>query len=128
MVENAINTRTGMVWITGDGIIRQNVVPGTDFTLQDAQETVTSMLKLSERKASPILVDLTGLKSITREARHYFGEGITSHEARAVALLFSSAVTQVIGNFFLRFNNPNIPIKLFSSESQAITWLKGFLS
>ncbi len=128
MVENATNTRTGTVWIAGDGIIRQNVVPGTDFTLQDAQETVTSMLKLSERKASPMLVDLTGLKSITHEARHYFGGEITGHEARAVALLFSSVITQVIGNFFLRFNNPKVPIKLFSSETQALTWLREFLS
>ncbi len=128
MVENAIKTRTGTVWITGDDIIRQNVVPGTDFTLQDAQETITVMSKLSEGKAYPILVDLTGLKSITREARHYFGEEITRHEARAVALLFGSAVTQVIGNFFLRFNNPKIPIKLFSSETQALTWLREFLS
>ena len=73
MVENAINTRTGTVWIAGDGIIRQNVVPGTDFILQDAQETVTSMLKLSEGRVYPMLVDLTGLKSITHEARNYFG-------------------------------------------------------
>ena len=128
MVENAVNTRTGTLWIAGNGIIRQNVVPGTDFTLQDAQETITVMSKLSEGKAYPILVDLTGLKSITREARHYFGEEITSHEARAVALLFSSVITQVIGNFFLRFNNPKVPIKLFSSETQALTWVREFLS
>ena len=128
MVENAVNTRTGTLWIAGNGIIRQNVVPGTDFTLQDAQETVTSMLKLSEGKVYPMLVDLTGLKSITHEARHYFGGEITGHEARAVALLFSSVITQVIGNFFLRFNNPKVPIKLFSSETQALTWLREFLS
>ncbi len=128
MIESAINTRTGTVCITSDGIIRQNVIPGTDFTLQDAQETITSMRKLSEERVYPMLVDLTGLKSITYEARHYFGGEITGHEARAVALLFSSVITQVIGNFFLRFNNPKVPIKLFSSETQALTWLREFLS
>ncbi len=93
MVEKVINNRSGKVWLAEDGIIRQNVVPHTDFTLQDAQETITAAIKLSEGKPYPILVDLAGLKSISKEARNYFGEEVTSHDLSAVALLFSSAVT-----------------------------------
>ncbi len=128
MAEKVINTRSGKVWLTEDGIIRQNVVPHTDFTLQDAQETIAAAVKLSEGKPLPMLVDLTGLKSITKEARNYFGKEVTSHNLSAVGLLFTSAVTQVLGNFFLRFNRPEIPVKLFNSETQAIRWLKEFLS
>ena len=128
MVEKVINNRSGKVWLAEDSIIRQNVVPHTDFTLQDAQETIAAAIKLSEGKPYPILVDLTGLKSINKEARNYFGEEVTSHDLSAVGLLVSSAVTQVFGNFFLRFNRPEIPVRLFNSEAEAISWLKEFSS
>ena len=127
MVENAIQTRAGKVWLLDDGILRQECVPNTELTLQDAQELITAHVKLSDGKPRPVLIYMRGIKSVTREARQYFGENLTRQYMSVVALLASSAVTKVIGSFFLRFHKTDSPVKLFGSETEALKWLKGFL-
>lgn len=127
MVENAINTRAGTVWLPDDRILRQEFVSNTELTLQEAQELIAANVKLSNGKPRPMLVYTRGLKSVTREARQYFGENLTPQYVRAVALLADSAVTTVIGSFFLRFHKTDSPVKLFGSETEALKWLKGFL-
>lgn len=127
MAENTIQTRTGKIWLLNDGILRQECVPNTELTLQDAQELITAHVKLSNGKPRPVLIYMRGVKSVTREARQYFGESLTRQYMSAVALLANSAVTKVIGSFFLRFHKTDSPVKLFGSETEALKWLKGFL-
>ena len=127
MAENAIHTRIGKVWLSDDGILQQEHVPNTEITLQDAKELTNAYVKLSNGKPRPVLVYMQGVKSVTREARQYFGEHITPQNMIAVALLSNSPVTNVIGSFFLRFHKTDSPVKLFSSETEALKWIKGFL-
>jgi hypothetical protein len=125
VAENVINISSGKLSLADDGIINQTVFPDTHFTLKDARDAIAAALKLSKGNPCLILVNLTGMRSITREAREYFGE-VTSQKFSAVGLLFKSPVTKVLGNFFLRFNKPKTPVRLFSSEAEALKWLKGF--
>jgi hypothetical protein len=36
-------------------------------------------------------------------------------------------MSRVIGNFFIGFSRTNIPTRLFTSEAEAIDWLKTFI-
>ncbi len=126
MVENAINTRCSKLWLDEGGIVHELFSPKTDVTIQDAKQSMAVGLELSEGADFAWLVDITQMKSITKEAREYFGKVENSH-MKAVALVTSSPVSKVFGNFFLRFNKPKLPVRLFSSEKQAIRWLKEFL-
>ncbi len=126
MVENAINTRCSKLWLDEGGIVHERFFPKTDFTIQDAKQSLAVGLELSEGADFSWLVDISNLKSITKEAREHFGKIEDSH-MKAVALVTSSPVSTVFGNFFLRFNKPMLPVRLFSSEIQAHDWLKSFL-
>ncbi len=126
MVENAINTRCSKLWLDEGGILHEHFFPKTDFTIQDAKQSMAVGLELSESTDFSWLVDMTNMKSITKEAREYFGKVENSH-IKAVGLVTNSPVSRVFGNFFLRFNKPAIPVRLFSSEPQALKWLEGFL-
>ena len=126
MVENAINTRCSKLWLDDGGILHEYFSPKTDFTIQDAEQSMAVGLELSEGADFSWLVDMTGMKSITKEAREYFGE-VENSQMKAVGLVTNSPVSKVFGNFFLRFNKPKLPVRLFSSEKQAIRWLKEFL-
>lgn len=127
MVENAINTRCSKLWLDDGGILHEQFVPKTDLTIQDAEQSMAVGLELSEGADFSWLVDITNMKSITKEAREYFGKVENSH-LKAVGLVTNSPISKVFGNFFLRFNKPEIPVRLFSSEIQAHDWLKEFLS
>ena len=73
-------------------------------------------------------LDLRQIKSQTREARDYYGGEESGRCFSAAAVLVESPVSRLLGNFFIGFNkSTNAPLKLFTSEQEAIEWLKTFL-
>jgi len=67
------------------------------------------------------LSDIRQLKSVCQKSRKH----LANHSvAKASAVLVSSGFSTMVGNIFLKFNKPNFPIRLFTSEEKAMTWLK----
>lgn len=97
-----------------------------DHTLEHARENIIEESRVLDGRKVPLLVDLTRLRSIERRARQFYGsaEGVAPY--LAIALLISSPVTKVIGNFFMGLNKLPRPTKLFTSREEAITWLEGY--
>ncbi|MEQ1569384.1 MAG: hypothetical protein ABMA64_27350 [Myxococcota bacterium] len=72
----------------------------------------------------PVLVQLGGVRSVTREARQFFAtDPLNLSVASRVALVGSNPVARVIGNFFLGLNRSSLPVRLFGSTEDALTWL-----
>lgn len=67
------------------------------------------------------------MRSISREARHYYAGQEAAASASAVALIVDTPVSKVLGNFYLGLSNPILPSRLFSSKDDALAWLKGYL-
>jgi hypothetical protein len=122
-----IVTKLNTVWLGEDGIARVIHVPGAEVTLEDAQETMAAYLKLNQGKRRPLFVDTKSMKSIDREARKYFAGEEAAKVACAVALIIDSPVSRVLGNFYLGVSHPQLPTRLFSSEAEALEWLKGYI-
>jgi hypothetical protein len=101
-------------------------VPNSEDRLEDAKAFSAAAKKLSPDKRYPALADIRNITSSTREARqHHAGDGINL--GPACAILVGSPISSIIGNFFLKINRPNIPVKIFHSEPSAVVWLKGFI-
>jgi len=127
MENEVILTRVAKVWLGENGIVQLNNFPNTQETLADAKENIAAVAKASQGRRLPLLADLRNLKSIDREAREYYAGNEAAKFFRACVLLIDSPVSRIMGNFFLNFNKPKFPVKLFTSESEAIEWLKGFI-
>ena len=126
-MENEVTlTRMAKIWLGDDGIVRVEYFPGVEETLTNAKENIATIMKVSKKKKCPVLVDNRNIKSITREARAYYAGEEAAKAMNAAVLLIGSSVNRLIGNFFMNFNKPKYPVKLFTSESNAIEWLKGF--
>ena len=122
-----IKTPTGKAWLDEDGILRAVTDTGAEETLDDVKGNVAAFVKLSGGIRRPTLVDIRGAKSITREGRQYYrGEELTKVQS-VLALLVGSPVSRILGNFFLGLNKMPHPARLFTSEAEAIKWLKGFV-
>jgi hypothetical protein len=115
------------VWTEGDGIARMKLKPNMQVNLQDVQASVRAVSELCGGKRCPVLVDMRGLVSMDREARLYLAGEETAKVESAAALVIASPLSRAIGNFFLGLNKPLIPTRLFTSEAEALAWLKGFL-
>ena len=119
-----VEVRTQVIWRDGDGIIRVRIKPHIDLNLVDAQEALRAITVLCEGRKRPVLVDITEIKSMDREARVFFAGPETAQVESAAALVVRSPLTRAIGNFFMGLNKPLFPTRLFTSEAEALTWLK----
>ena len=122
-----LETAKSKLWLGDDGIVRIIHVPDADVTLADAKETMAAYLKINQGKHRPLFVDTKTMKSIAREARHYYAGEEAAMVASAVALIVETPVSRVLGNFYIGLSNPHLPSRLFTSEEEALAWLKGYI-
>jgi hypothetical protein len=99
---------------------------GAEVTLEDAQANIEVTAKLTGGRALPVLVDLRTVRSQSAEARSLFAGPEGRAVSSAVALLLSNPLSRVMGNFYLGFNRPQTPTRLFTSEAEAEAWLLTF--
>jgi hypothetical protein len=124
--ENAVQIRTGKLWLDDEGILHVRHEPGVVITLEDAKEQLRAGRQVSNGKRVPYLVDMRAIKFTDQAARDYFSspEGIMAWSR--VALLVGGASSAAIGNMWVAVHGDvETPSKVFSSESEAIAWLKG---
>lgn len=117
-------TRTCAIWL--DGIVRARFHDGAEVTLADAQENVALTARLAGGRRLPVLVDLRHVRSQSGEARAYFAGPAATAVSLAVALVIASPLSRVLGNFYLGFNKPQTPTRLFTSPIEAEGWLRTF--
>jgi hypothetical protein len=128
MESQEIVTRAAIVRLGADGILRIISLPGAEETLDDAKQIVAASRQLVQGTPRPMLVDLRDIRSHSREARQLYARPESSGTLRAAAILVGSPISRVIGNFALGFNKLVVPTRLFTSEAEALDWLKGFLA
>ncbi len=120
-----VEVRTTIIWLEDDGIVRVKVKPNIEISLQDAQAAIRAVSNVCGGKRCPALVDMRGLVGMDRGARLYFAGEETAKVESAAALIIESLLSKAIGNFFMGLNKPIIPTRLFTSEEEALAWLKG---
>ncbi|PRP93610.1 DUF7793 family protein [Enhygromyxa salina] len=127
MPSKQVKTKTGVTWLDEEhGILRFVYAVGAECGLEDAKQNVVVQVELANGKPIPILVDIAGAKSVDHAARAYYGE---SKAFGALALIGGAPIASIIGNIFLAaYGSRDTPTRFFRSESDAIKWLKGFIS
>ena len=109
------------MWIDGP-IMYCKYVDDLHVSLDIAKTCVEGRIFFSKGKSFPLIIDMTGIKSTTREARQYMAS-IGATLVTAGALITRSAVSRTIGNIFLKIDKPPVPVKLFTSQVKAREWL-----
>ena len=122
---DARTTRTCTLWIE-DGIAIGRFLDGATVDAADARENLAALGELGGGKRLPILVDLRGIRSQSAEARATLAGPEASRVSCAVALVVGDPVSRVLGNFYLGFNRPADPTRLFDDDRAARAWLAGF--
>ena len=125
MEKNEIVVKVGRYTLEKDGILRFETAPNTEINLAEAKECIAAAAKLVGNKRVPLYADMRNIKSIDKDAALYFAGEEPVKTQSACAKVVSSTFEKVIGNFFMFFNKPLIPIKLFTDEVAALEWLKG---
>ncbi len=118
-------TRVSKIWLNERGIVHSVVHPKAEINGADAREGLAITAKLGQGRPVPVLADISGIRSVTAKARDCYSQKQATDALAAMALLVSSPISKVVGNFFIGLNKPPFPVKLFTSESDAFDWLLG---
>jgi hypothetical protein len=110
-----------------DCILQIDGHPNSVTTLTDAVEYLKIQKKLAKGIKRPLLVNIGNIKSMDRDARIYLGSDVAGENINSVALVISSHLGRIIGNFFLGLNKTKYPTRLFTSTAEADIWLREFL-
>ncbi|MFP4094217.1 MAG: hypothetical protein ACLFUB_07005 [Cyclobacteriaceae bacterium] len=76
-------------------------------------------------KPYPALADISRVKDMSKEARAFFSQD-AGEDLLALAVIVNNPVTRMLTNFFLQFNKPVYPFRIFTDRKEAICWLKKY--
>lgn len=104
-----------------NSIFRIEFLQGADIDLSDAILINETLQEFSQGNKYCIVLDGKNQFTTTPESREFVAK--KSSDRIAFAIVTNSIANKLVGNFFIQFNKPNTPTKLFSDEESAIKWL-----
>ena len=121
--------RNGEIQMGDDGIVYGSInVPGTVHSLADAVEITQAVEGIVGDKPAPFLIDVRHLVFIDSQAIAHFISPAHARFIKAHALIVDDAASRIMSRFFTEIYKPPFPIKIFTNQSQAQDWLRGFLN
>jgi hypothetical protein len=104
------------------GVVRLTWRSGLCITAGLAAEAMAAVDAINGDQHRPLLVEMAGTDTPTREARQRFGHRCS---ATRIALLGHSPVDRVHASFPPELTNPRFPVptRYFTSEQAALAWL-----
>lgn len=122
---DAVKAPTGPTWLHEDGIII-TVNDSAVHTLEDAIENMKISKRIGKGIPRPMLVDVTRVKSMGKDAREEYVKPESLEIVTAVALITNSTIGRMVGNLFINMTRHIVPIKLFNNAEKAKEWLLQF--
>ncbi|EJF51855.1 hypothetical protein SapgrDRAFT_0096 [Saprospira grandis DSM 2844] len=102
-----------------DGIIHE-VYHAVKVNIQDLEAHIEAS-RQAFGSTGYYISDIRQLKSVCQQSRKHLAHHSV---AKASALIVSSGFSTIVGNIFLKFNQPDFASKLFTSEEKALAWIK----
>jgi len=106
-------------------IIEIDYLTDNNFELEDAIEANNAYYNISKGKPFVSLIDTSNkYGNITNEARLHYANDLKTKSIRlAEAIVLNNLPARIIATFYIRYNKPSNPVKIFSKREDAINWL-----
>lgn len=112
-------------WIA-DGILFFTYKPNTILNINVAQHVVADRIHFQSERSFPVLCDIRGVVNTEKAGRDYLAQS-GSILTQAVGLIVHEKVLLTISTFYLEISKPIVPTQIFTTETEALNYLKGFI-
>ncbi len=120
----SVDLKKAVVGLRTDAIVETHVFRDEELSVDDVKEIIEAIAKIGERQMLPQLIVADPLASIDVLAMNYLATAESSPYAIAEAYVISSLAQKIIARFYLSFNKPARPTKMFGQETEAVRWLQ----
>ena len=124
---NKVLTSTTEYWkVEGEDILYGNILPGSILDVAEVKENAEMRMTLLDiNRPMPSILDITKINKITKEGRSLSSNSVDG--ISCIAMLVDSGLSTIIGNYAIMLNRPKIPVKLFTSLTEARLWVRDYL-
>lgn len=126
MEATKVRTKINEKYVDDEGILRINVLEGAHIDLPSLIEDGEANHLLTGNRKTLALFDSRAFFTIEPDAREYLRSGIIDPTRIATAVITDRLATKLLVNFFIRFNKPKTPMRMFTTEQGALEWLRQF--
>jgi len=110
-----------------DGILELHASDNHVYSIPDVRANVEAFGKLTHYKKAPVLIIGGSFSSLDNKTRSFMASEESLKYSSAEAFLITSLPQKILINFYIQFDKPLIPTKLFTNREKAEQWLKEFL-
>ena len=96
------------------------------INLDMAREIVKIRQELANYTPVVALIYNQGVVKMDKKAREFFASDDGVKGIIAAAIVVGSPFTTFLANFFVSVNKPKMPVRVFSSEADALKWLQKY--
>ncbi len=107
-----------------DYIVQINIFAVKEITEKEVEIMIVETLILTNGKLLPILIFVDDFVQFSKDAREYSASMHGKRTCIAEAFVINNLGHLIIGNFYMRINNPVKPVAFFKKEKEALCWLK----
>lgn len=129
MVENCVQIEISYAYLQiEDNVLFITLKEDAEIDVEHVEEAIRSRKEIQKDEPMLVLLDVRKLYTITNEARSIAAKNESLIRlSKARAILTSSLATKMFANFFIKFNKPPTPTKMFNNKEKAIEWLNTFM-
>lgn len=128
-MSNEISNIDNLYSIEFQNDVLKGIFIAENLEKKDVVKIIAERRKVTDKYGKkPLLIDITKVKKISREARLYLSSAESNEGLTAAAIIAPNGFAKALANFFIRVNliNPMIPTKMFTSEKEALKWLEQY--
>ncbi len=123
-MNHSINTRTAKLSFNKEeGVLYIELIAENEISLEDSIEHINATEKLTNGAFHCAFIKALGDIDISSDARKQGANAEVQKKLIAQAVLVNSLATRIAGNFYIRFNKPTKPTKIFTNAEDAKSWL-----
>ncbi|MBL7889615.1 MAG: hypothetical protein JNL24_08685 [Bacteroidia bacterium] len=116
-----------IIVLRDDGILELHTNSEHEYAIDDVIENVETFGKLTGGKKAPVLIIGGAFTSVSKEARSFMATHESLKYSLVEAFLLNSLAQKLLINFYIKFDKPLVPTKVFNNKDEAIAWLSTFL-
>jgi hypothetical protein len=116
-------TNVKFVW-RSDNILHYFIKKDRFLTLDDVHEVLEVVMNWGESNKYLHLFEGGYNSSIDTDVREWASSDSQNKHTVADAIIVKNMAQRIVGNFYLQFNRPVKPTKLFTNKKDSIEWLR----
>lgn len=106
-----------------DDVLFVKMKEGVNLGQTEMEELLKQAVEFTAPNKYFAIVDTSASYDSTPESRSFYAESDYSKHRYADAFIVNSLPMRLLVNFFITFNKPKIPSKMFNNEESAYEWI-----